>query len=235
MKYTPPCVEARFLRRYKRFLVDVELDGEQVTVHCANTGSMRGCMEEGAPVRLSYHPGKGRKLPWSLEQIQVGGRWILVNTARPNQVVAEALAAGRVPELAGYARIERERPMGEGSRVDLLCSDGIDGRPAWVEVKNVTLVEDDVARFPDAVTARGTRHLKELAARAALGDRAVLFLHVGHEGGSVFEPAADIDPVWAETLAEGVQQGVEVLAYRCVLGPDALFLGEPVPVTIPGR
>lgn len=232
MNYDAPLVEAVFLRRYKRFFVDVALDGQVVTAHCANTGSMRSCTAPEAPVRLSYSDNPKRKLAWSVEQIRVDGRWIVVNTARPNHVVAEGIAAGRVPELAGYPRLERERPLGN-SRVDLRLS-GAQGC-AWVEVKNVTLVEDDIAWFPDAVTARGTKHLRELADAVAPGVRAVLFLHVGHEGGREVRPAVDVDPVWAGALVEAVHRGVEVVARRCRMSATGLELGEAVPVTIPGR
>lgn len=232
MTYDAPLVEGVFLRRYKRFFVDVELDGRVVTAHCANTGSMRACTAPRAPVRLSHHADPRRKLAWSLEQIRVDGRWIVVNTARPNHVVAEALGAGRVPELLGYDRVLRERPLG-ASRVDLQLTGG--RGVAWVEVKNVTLVEDDVAWFPDAVTARGTKHLRELAGVVGPGVRAVLFLHVGHEGGREVRPAVHIDPVWAEALVDATAAGVEVVARRCRMSARGLELAEPVRVTIPAR
>lgn len=236
MRYPAPLVEGVFLRRYKRFFADVEIDGQTVTAHCPNTGSMRACTEDRAPVRLLWHDNPKRKLPWTLEQICVDGRWILVNTGRPNRVVEEAVREGRIPELQGYDVVQRERRLGD-SRVDLLLLDGADDpevarRICWVEVKNVTLVEGGVARFPDAVTARGTKHLRELAAALGPGRRAVLMLHVGHEGGEIVRPADDLDPVWAETVREAASQGVEVLARRCRMDGEGLVLGEAVPVDL---
>jgi sugar fermentation stimulation protein A len=231
MDYPHPLVEGFFVRRYKRFLCDVRIDGVEITAHIANTGSMTACTAPHAPVRLSKSDNPKRKLAWSVEQIQVGGHWIVVNTARPNAVVAEGIASGAIPELSGYATLKREQRLGE-SRVDILLEDG--ARKAWVEVKNATLLQGDALRFPDAVTARGTRHLRELAAVVGPQTRAVLLFHVGHEGGSWVEPAADIDPEYARTLVEAMARGVEVLAYRTAIDAERLVLAGPVPLRIEG-
>jgi sugar fermentation stimulation protein A len=226
MRIPGPLSTGVFLRRYKRFFADVRLDtGEEVTAHCANTGSMRACTAPLAPVRLSLSDNPRRKLPYSLEQIQVDGRWIVVNTARPNAVVHEALAAGTVPELAGYGSVRREVRLGE-SRIDFLLEGGA-GR-AWVEVKSVTLCEGERLSFPDAVTTRGTRHLEALMGALAPQTRAVLFLLVGTEGGTWFEPADDIDPAWGGAVRRARAAGVEVIARRCTIEPQNLTVGEPV-------
>ncbi len=229
MDYPHPLVEGVFLRRYKRFFADVEIDGEPITAHIANTGSMRACTAPRAPVRLSKSDNPKRKLAWSVEQIQVGGHWIVVNTARPNAVVAEGIAAGKVVELAGYPSLKREQRLG-ASRVDILLEDG--DRRAWVEVKSATLLEGRALRFPDAVTTRGTRHLRELGEVVGPRTRAVLFFHVGHEGGEWVEPAEDIDPEYARTLREVVGRGVEVIAYRTQIGMERIVLGGAVPLRL---
>ncbi len=228
MRYPHPLVEARFVRRYKRFFVDVRMaDGTIVTAHCANTGAMTGCTAPDAPVRLSRAANPKRKLRWSLEQIQVGGHWILAHTARPNTIVAEALHAGQIPSLRGYTSIERERRLGE-SRIDFRLH-GPEQPPTWVEVKNVTLLEaDGVLRFPDAITARGRRHLDELASRARLGERAMLLLHVGHSGGERVGPARHVDPAWGQALDAALSAGVEVEAWRVEMNTEEATLASPV-------
>ena len=229
MRYPSRLVEGTLIRRYKRFLCDVELpDGRAFTAHLANTGSMRNCLEDGAAVRLWDSGNPKRKLPWSVEQIRVGGHWIGVNTARPNAVVAEAIEAGLVPELAGYQNLRREVQLGE-SRIDL-CLD--DPARCWVEVKNVTLLRSGVLSFPDAVTTRGSKHVNELADAVLAGDRAVLFLHIGHEGGERVTVARDIDPVWAAALGRALDLGVEVLAYRARMDVDGLWLDRLVPFSM---
>lgn len=216
-------VEGRILDRRKRFLADVELPGgERVVAHLANTGKMTGCWEPGAPCRLSHHPGRGRKLPWSVEQIHVGG-WILVNSARPNQLVHEALLAGTLAELP-FDHLRREAPFPDGGRVDFL----LDGS-CWVEVKNATLKRGQGVVFPDTVTARGLAHLEALQARIDAGDRGVLLLHVGHEHGASVAPARDLDPAWASFLGAS---SIEVLAYRVRLTADVMELTERVPFSL---
>ncbi len=232
MRYPATLVQGTFLRRYKRFLVDVVLpDGSEVTAHLANTGSMRACTEERAAVRLSLSDNPKRKLPWSVEQIRVDGRWICVNTGRPNAIVAEALSEGLVPELRGYARQRREVKLGN-SRLDLCLDNPPDGPIAWVEVKNATLREGHRIFFPDAVTARGTKHVHELAQVVRPDVRAVLFFHVGTEGGDVISPADHIDPTYAKALRKAVDAGVEVLAWRSAMDADQVRLVEPVPVEL---
>lgn len=251
LRYDPPLVEATFLRREKRFFAYARLDdGREVVAHCPNTGRMTGSDRPGARCRLSWSPDPRRRLAWTLEQIEGEAGWILVHTGRPNAVVAEAIRAGRIPELSGYETVHGEWPWPDGGRVDLLLLDGgnlppgeaprrVRGAPgvpaeraAFVEVKNVTLVEGDRALFPDAVSERATRHLRSLAGAVAAGHRGVLFFHVGRPDGRVVSPARAIDPIYAETLAEVVAAGVEVLAWRCDVGAEGLALVEPLPVRI---
>jgi len=234
MFFESPLTQGRFVRRYKRFFADVELaDGTEVVAHCANSGSMKGCLEPGCEAWLSRSSDPNRKLAWSLELLRPFGALCLVNTARPNALVYEAVTAGAVPELAGYADARREVKYGdEGSRIDLLLTGP--GRPdCYVEVKSATMgVGGGVTRFPDAVTTRGTKHLRELALMASRGHRAVLLFCASRDDTRVVEPADDIDAEYARTLRAVVREGVEVLAYRASLSPTEVRLAERVGVGV---
>lgn len=218
------------IRRYKRFLVDVMLDdGRAVTAHCPNSGSMRACQGEGWPVRLSLSRNPNRKLPYTLEMVHNGQCWIGVHTGRPNALVREAIEAGVITELAGYERITGEVRYGRNSRIDLLLEDA-HGR-CYVEVKNTTLVDGAGAfMFPDAVTVRGRKHLRELADMVAQGHRAAVVFLVQRTDGEYFRPAHEIDPAFADTLAEVSGQGVGILAYRAEVAPSGIEVVEPVPL-----
>ena len=232
MHFPEPLLPGTFLRRFKRFLVDVELaDGSTLTAHCPNPGSLLSCTGVGWPVLLSDSHNPKRKLRFTWEMIHNGRCWIGINTHRANALAAEAIGAGRIPELTGHPVLRREVRYGERSRVDLLLEDG--ERRCWVEVKNVTLV-DTVGRyaFPDAPTERGRRHLAELTARVAAGDRAALLLVIQRSDGSHFVPAEDIDPAWAAALRTAHAAGVEVLAWRAEVLPEGIGLVEPVPVEL---
>ncbi|MGV3525743.1 MAG: DNA/RNA nuclease SfsA [Candidatus Sericytochromatia bacterium] len=231
MDFSPPLLPGRLVQRYKRFLADVRLpDGSMVTAHCPNPGRMTGCAEPGWEVALSYHPGPRRKLPYTLEMIHNGETWIGVNTQRANEIVAEALAAGAIPELCPYTELRREVRYGERSRVDFWLN-GPDGA-CFVEVKSVTLRAGEDCRFPDAVTQRGSRHLDELLAVKQQGHRAVMLFVLQRDDGLWFAPAEDIDPVYARRLRAVAAQGVEVFAYRASLNPQAWFLTHPVPLAL---
>ncbi len=211
--FEEPILDATFLGRRRRFLADMRLpDGTEVVAHCANTGSLETCLVPGAPALLWDSRNPKRKLQLSWKAIRVGGVWVGVDTGIPNRLVEKALAAGLVPELAGAERILRERPMGKGTRVDLVL-EGIPGSPTvFVEVKNVTMVEDGVAMFPDAVTSRGLKHLRELTRQVEQGSRAAMVYLVQREDGRVFRPAGHIDPAYAEGLRDAVAAGVEAYA-----------------------
>lgn len=233
----PDLVEGRLIRRYKRFLADVRLaDGSEVVAHCPNTGSMKNCAEPGSRVWLQDVNSPKRKLRYRWELVEVAGRFLAcINTGRANELVREAIVANRIPALTGYSRIQTERPYGkEGSRIDLLLSGP--GLPdCFVEVKNLTLLEGDgLGTFPDAVTSRGRKHLRELMGVVASGGRAVLFFNVAHSGIERVEPAWSIDPEYAETLVAAVEAGVEVMAYRVEFSPGQLNLECPLSFRLGG-
>lgn len=226
----PALTPGVLIRRYKRFLADIELpDGSVVTAHCPNSGSMKGCNLPGAPVLLSVSPNPNRKLAHTWELVQIDGFWVGLNTMLPNRLAEEAIADGTVAELQGYETIRREVCYGsERSRIDLLL-EGSRGR-CYVEVKNVTLVEGGQALFPDAVTTRGQKHLRELMEVVAQGDRGVIFFTVQRGDGAGVAPADTIDPEYGRLLREAVKNGVEALAYRAKVTPEAIRLTERLPV-----
>jgi len=235
MRFAAPLVPATLIRRYKRFLADVALpSGETVTVHCANPGAMTGLAAPGAPVWLSRSDNPKRKLALSWELVEVdlgsGVELVGINTTHPNALAAEAIAAGRIPELAGYGSVRREVKYGTNSRVDFLLEES--GRPAcYVEVKNVHLMrQKGLAEFPDAVTQRGTKHLRELADRVAAGDRAVMLYLVQIASAERFALARDIDPAYGAQFDRARAQGVEALARRCRLTRAGIEVAEPIAV-----
>ena len=233
MDFDPPLRKGILLRRYKRFLADIELPGsEKITVHCPNSGSMRGCSEPGSPVCFSRSDNPGRKYPHTLEMVHNGKTWIGVNTSRTNGIVAEAIEKGHINELHSFDTMRREVKTSEGSRLDLLLETA--GRQTYIEVKNCSLVEDEVAMFPDAVTKRGTKHLKELERLVRSGSRGVIFFLVQRQDGDCFSPAAAIDPEYASTLGEVYHQGVEILAYQAEVTPYSIEVTKPLPVKLEG-
>lgn len=227
----PPLVAGTLVKRYKRFLADVLLeDGSEVTVHCPNSGSMKGCAVPGSRVFLSRSPNLKRKYPLGWELVEADGFWAGINTGLPNHLTREAIENGTVTELQGYAAIRPEVPYGEHSRIDLLL-EGPAGR-CFVEVKNVTLVENGRALFPDAVTTRGQKHLNELMRVVREGDRGVIFFTVQRGDGASVSPADLIDPEYGRLLRLAVDNGVEALAYRAVVTPEEIILTERLPVTL---
>jgi sugar fermentation stimulation protein A len=241
MKLPEPLIEGRLIHRYKRFLADVQLpDGTIVTAHCPNTGSMLGCQPDNARVWLSYSNNPKRKLQYTWEFVETApDTFACINTARPNAQARAAIERGSIAELAGYNNCRAEVKYGEEkSRIDLLLS-GHDHRPdAWVEVKNVTLAEKSKGFFPDAITTRGQKHLRELMTQVAGGDRAVLFFVVNHTGIDSVSPADHIDQNYGQLLRQARDVGVEVIAYRAKLsdGRNApsgeLTLAERIPVIL---
>lgn len=233
MKFTPPLTSAKLLKRYKRFLADVQFDdGTETTAHCANPGSMMGLAEPGSTVWLSKSDNPKRKLAWSLELVDDGNSLVGVHTGKANALVEAAIDSGTVPELAGYEILRREVKYGENSRIDLLLEDP--GRPtAYVEVKSVTLSRTKgLAEFPDSKTARGAKHMSELAEMARQGHRAVVFFLVQRSDCTSMQPAADIDPKYAESLKAAVAAGVEVICYSCRLSPGEITLDRRLEVDI---
>jgi len=227
----PSLVEGRLIRRYKRFLADVELeDGAVVTAHCPNSGSMRGCAVPGSRVYLSRSAREGRTYPFTWELVEADGFWAGINTGLPNRLTREAIENGTVAELQGYGTIRPEVPYGEHSRIDLLL-EGEQGR-CFVEVKNVTLVEGNRALFPDAVTTRGQKHLRELMRVVAEGDRGVIFFTVQRGDGQSVSPADAIDPEYGRLLRLALENGVEALAYRALVTPREIRLTERLPVVV---
>lgn len=231
MKHEPPLQEARLLRRYKRFLADFELaDGTILTVHCPNTGSMRGCMPPGARVWYSSSDNPRRKYAQTWEQVESAeGHRIGIHTGRANTLVAEALAAGRIPELAAWQRQRTEVKVGR-NRVDfVLQAAGLED--CHLEVKSVTLeVGDGLGLFPDASSERARRHLQALTERARAGAPAALIYCVQHTGIRRVAPADAIDPAYGDALRAALTAGVQVLAWRADLTATRAELVEPLPV-----
>ncbi len=235
MQFPDPLIRGRLLKRYKRFLADVALeDGAEVTAHCPNPGSMLGLDAPGSEVWVSPARNPKRKLAYTFELIRVGPGLVGINTQHPNALAAEAIAAGSVPELAGYEAARREVKYGENSRIDLLLE--TPGRPpCYVEVKNVHLKRAPEgptgdAEFPDSVTRRGTKHLAELSRMVESGARAVMLYVVQREDCDRFRVAADIDPAYNAALAKARKAGVEAICYACRISPEAIELDRALPL-----
>lgn len=230
MRLPAPLLPGKLLRRYQRFLADVELaDGRVVTAHTPNTGSMLQCAVPGHEVLVSVAGNPARKLGYTLELIRVNGHWVDTHTHRSNRVVEEALRSGWIAELAGY-QVTPEVRCG-ASRLDFGLERGAER--VLVEVKNVTLVcGPELACFPDAVTTRGQKHLRELLAVHQQGARGVIFFLVQRGEATAFTPADRIDPEYGRLLREVVAAGVEVLAYRSLVTPEENRLGERLDVKL---
>ncbi len=237
MKFAPPLLTGTLIKRYKRFLADIELaDGEVITIHCPNTGSMLNCNQAGSQVWFSDSGNPKRKYRHTWEVVAVGenGRYRAgINTGLANKLVKEAVENELITELQGYDSLRTEVKYGnENSRIDLLLEKNATGEQCFVEVKNVTLGETGVAYFPDAVTERGRKHLRELAAMVAEGHRAVLLFCVQLTGVTEVRPADHIDPAYGETLREAVAQGVEVYACQADISPSEIRLVKSLPVSM---
>ncbi len=237
MKINPVLERGVFLRRYKRFLADVELaNGEVLTVHCANTGSMKNCMVPGTHCWYSRSDNPKRKLPGTLEIVTTpAGAMAGINTARPNVLVREGIENGVISELQGYATIRPEVQYGtENSRIDLLLER--EAEKCFVEVKNVTLgMPQGLGLFPDAITTRGAKHLRELVAMVAAGHRGVLVFCVQHSGIERVAPADEIDPEYGTMLRTAMANGVEVLAYKCRMAPGEIAIEQKIDVDCSDR
>ncbi|MBD3225071.1 MAG: DNA/RNA nuclease SfsA [Caldithrix sp.] len=228
MRFTDPLISGVLLKRYKRFLADFRLDnGQVITVHCPNSGSMKTCKTPGWQGLLSDSKNPKRKHRYTWEMIHNGRTWIGINTNIPNRIAEEAIADGAIPELRGYQNIRKEVKYGNNSRIDLLLENG--EQKCYVEVKNVTLVEEDgFYKFPDAVTERGRKHLYELLSMKKAGNRAVMLYVVQRNDGTIFKPAVDIDANYAQALREAHRNGVEILVYQAEVNPNIIYIKQAI-------
>jgi len=243
MRYLLPLIEGYLVRRIRRFLADVTVEGRLLTVHCPNSGSMAGLLDSGNRVRISGPYLGTRKYAYTLEQIQItrpDGRkiWVGINTMVPNLLVHEILKARRLPELKNYSTIGKEVKLGDHSRIDFRC-EGVGLSPCWIEVKNVTsllldptrkshLNEGNIAVFPDSVTTRGAKHLHELMGRVALRERAMMLYVIQRSDAELFSPAPCCDPNYTKELLRAQTAGVEVLAIRARITKSGIFFGKKI-------
>jgi sugar fermentation stimulation protein A len=229
MQLASNIIKGSLLRRYKRFLADVELEnGEVITAHCANTGKMTGCAEPGAIVWLSQNNNPARKLKYSWELTETeAGHIIGIHSAKANDIVDEALLTKQIDLLARYDNIQREVKVGSNSRIDFVVSNNVE--QCFVEVKSVTLLgENGIGMFPDTVSERASRHVQELMTLKQQGHRAVLFFCVQHSGINGVCPADEIDPAYGDIVRQAMATGVEVLAYGCELSVAEIKLTKPL-------
>ncbi|MGH0000128.1 DNA/RNA nuclease SfsA [Pseudovibrio ascidiaceicola] len=232
MRFDVPLVTGRLIKRYKRFLADVALDdgGAEITAHCANSGSMMGLKDPGIKVWLTPNDDPKRKLKYSWEMLEIDGAMVGINTSRPNGLVEEAIEAGRIPELVGYEKLRREVKYGKNSRIDILL-EGEGDKRTYVEVKNVTLArENGIAEFPDAVTARGAKHLDELADMVREGHRSAMVFLIQRDDCDALVLARDIDPKYGEAFDAAVKAGVEVYAIGCRLDANEIIADRAIEV-----
>jgi len=228
----PELIPGILVKRYKRFMADVQLDnGEVVTAHCPNTGSMQACCQPGRTVYLSYHDNPKRKLKYTWEIIAMPASLVGINTQVPNRLVSKSIKAGRVQELNGYDHMAREVKIASGSRLDIMLSRGEKDR-CYIEIKNCTLVEEGVALFPDAVTLRGRKHLIELQELTASGFRCVMFYLVQRMDARVFKPADHIDPAYGEELRRAAENGIEILVYDVHIDLETIMLNRKIPYNL---
>lgn len=228
MRFSTPLIEGVLIRRYQRFLADVRLaDGTVVLAHCANTGSMLQMAVPGSRIMLSVVANPERKTQYDWQLTEVAGRWAGINTAVPNILLREAFEQGLIPEFRAYSSFRAEVPYGEHSRADALLS-GPSGN-LYVEAKNVTLVEDKKALFPDAVTERGLKHLDELIRAISQGHRSTMFFLTQRMDAESIGAAVKIDPVYAARLREASDAGVGIIAWRARVSPEEIVLDRPLP------
>ncbi len=228
MRFDPPLVHGTLLRRYKRFLADIALeDGSEITAHCPNPGSMLDVALPNRPVALSRSFEPKRKLEYTWEMIRLERSWVGVNTARTNRLVAESIERNRIPELAGYSEVRREVPYGAHTRFDFRLT-GPRRRDCYLVVKNVTLAHGAAALFPDSVTVRGQKHLRELGNAVDRGHRAVLLFWVYRQDCRWFSPADRIDPEYGRLLRSALESGVEALVYSARVSPRRVLSDSPL-------
>ena len=230
MKFTTPLIQGKFKKRYKRFFADIEINGKIEVAHNANTGTMKTCLGEDWPALVSFHDSPTRKLKYSLEMLFNGKSWISINTGRTNLLAINAIKDGTIKELQGYNEIKPEAKIGN-SRIDILLSKSNSTEQCYVEVKNVTLIDDKAhCLFPDAVTERGQKHLEELLLLKNQGIRAVMLFIVQREDCHSFILENPIDPVYSNLLQKVIKAGVEILVYQCKLSPNEIIVSHRLKV-----
>jgi len=223
MRFEKPLIKAKLINRYKRFLADVRLESDSViTVHCPNSGSMKTCLGKEWPVYISDSGNPKRKYLHTLEMIHNGNCWIGVNTHLANKIVKEAIENGTIKHLSNYTTIRTEVKYSDNSRIDILLEN--EDNKCYVEIKNVSMVQDGVYRFPDSVTTRGTKHLHDLMKMIDEGHRAVMIYCIQRSDGDYFEPAYDIDPTYSEALHKAKNHGVEAYAYIANVTSEGIYL-----------
>ena len=230
MHFPAPLIPGTLVRRYKRFLADVDIAGKVETVHCPNPGAMLGLDTPGSQVFVSRSANLKRKLPLTLEIVRADGTLVGINTVLPNRLAEEAIAAQRIGELGDYASLRREVRYGENSRIDLLLSKP-ERRDCYVEIKNVHLRRrPGIVEFPDCTTKRGAKHLAELARQVELGNRAVMLFVVQRADGKRFRLARDLDPAYGAAFDMARSAGVEMLAWSCRIAVDEISIEKPIPI-----
>ena len=230
MIFPEKLVHGTLIKRYKRFLADVKLDdGTKVVAHCTNSGTMKSCLENEAEVYLTPVNDPKRKTKYTWEMIKINNQWVGINTGNPNKIAFEAISEGKIPELNGYSKVQREVKFGD-SRFDIYAENGVE--KCFIEVKNVTLKEGKYALFPDAVTTRGQKHLKTLIEVKNTGMRAVMLYIVQRMDVEVFAPATEIDPDYAENLKQALKAGVEVIVLQVKVSPEKIILYRKLEVEI---
>jgi len=229
MHFTPSLIHGKLIKRYKRFLADIQMpDGKILTAHCPNTGTMLSCSTPGSAVQLSVSDNPKRKYPHTLEMVMDNATWVGVNTSRTNKLVIEAIKKGQIQEFTDIDSVQAEVKTSKESRLDLLVKKG--DRDIYIEIKNCSLAVDGCAMFPDAVTTRGTKHLKELIRLKKEGNESCIFFLVQRMDADEFAPAAHIDPVYASTLTLAVEAGVKILIYQAEVNPNGVDVVRPLPL-----
>lgn len=228
MIFPEPLLKGHLIKRYKRFLADIELDdGTLMTAHCPNSGAMQGIADPGTPVWVSRSSNPSRKLPYTWQMVQVGETFVGVNTMNPNALVEEALILGGIQELQGYQTLRREVTYGKNSRIDILLESPTQGL-TYVEVKNVHLKRGQNAAFPSSVTSRGAKHMRELSDMVCLGHQAYVLYVIQRNDCEGFEIAGDIDPYYAQETDAALKNGVKPLVYACEVSPKAITITHPL-------
>lgn len=232
MKFQSPLIQGTLIKRYKRFMADVELkDGTIITAYCANSGALLGVTTPGLKVWLSKSPNPDRKLQYSWEMVEDEGVMIGVNTSHPNKIIKEALAQKQIDKLKKYANLKPEVKYGKNSRIDFLLTDD-KLPPCYVEVKNVHLKRDSILQFPDCVTERGAKHLNELIEVVKNGSRAVMIYCCQRNDADAFTTAKDLDPTYAANFKKAMENGVEAIAYTCDMTTDGITLAREIPIQL---